>query len=87
MDSVCSMQAVLHVCPMLHWHLAAKHCLSPADVCQCQVEFDYTANREDELTILPGDIINVISKQDEHWWEGELNGHVGIFPASYVQEM
>ena len=35
---------------------------------------------------VPGDIINIIDKTDQDWWSGELNGTVGIFPASYVQE-
>ncbi len=45
------------------------------------------ANQEDELTIVPGNIINVIEKQDQDWWKGELNGTVGIFPATYVEEL
>ncbi len=51
------------------------------------MQFDYTANQADELTIIPGDLINVIEKQDQDWWQGELNGVVGIFPATYVQEL
>lgn len=32
-------------------------------------------------------MINVIDKQEDDWWQGELNGQVGIFPATYVQEI
>ncbi|XP_062518046.1 proline-serine-threonine phosphatase-interacting protein 1-like [Corticium candelabrum] len=53
-------------------------------ICQCEALYDYTANESDELTIAPGDVINVISKQEDGWWQGELNGSVGIFPATYV---
>ena len=48
--------------------------------------YDYEAQQEDELSIQPGDIINLIDKQDNDWWQGELHGNIGIFPASYVQE-
>ena len=57
------------------------------DVSKCEVQFSYTANQSDELTIEPGDVINVIDKQDQDWWQGELNGTVGIFPATYVLEI
>ncbi|CAH1395573.1 unnamed protein product [Nezara viridula] len=34
-----------------------------------------------------GDIINIHDKQPDGWWLGELNGVVGIFPATYVEEI
>lgn len=48
--------------------------------------FPYTAQNEDELTFYKGSVIKVISKDGE-WWKGELNGHVGVFPYNYVQEL
>ncbi len=33
------------------------------------------------------DIIHIIDKYDQEWWQGELNGNVNIFPASYVEEI
>ncbi|XP_037089407.1 uncharacterized protein LOC119109761 [Pollicipes pollicipes] len=54
---------------------------------RCKVLYDYTANMYDELTIKAGDTINVHDKQDDGWWLGELNGTVGIFPATYVLEL
>eukprot|EP00731_Ephydatia_muelleri_P007681 Em0004g19a len=56
-------------------------------IAQCRVEFDYQPNQPDELLIHSGDIVNLIEKQDQDWWKGELNGNIGIFPASYVQEL
>lgn len=56
-------------------------------IAQCRVEYDYMPNQSDELMIHSGDIVNLIEKQDQDWWKGELNGNVGIFPASYVQEL
>ncbi len=54
---------------------------------QCRVLYEYSANETDELTINPGDTINIIDKYDVEWWQGELNGTVGIFPASYVEDI
>lgn len=34
-----------------------------------------------------GDVINIHDKQPDGWWLGELNGVVGIFPATYVEEI
>ena len=36
---------------------------------------------------ISGDILLVYEKQLDGWWQGELNGQVGIFPATYVEEL
>jgi len=54
---------------------------------QCRALYDYTANMYDELTIRTGDIINIHDKQEDGWWLGELKGQVGIFPATYVEDI
>lgn len=36
---------------------------------------------------ISGDVINIHDKQADGWWLGELNGVVGIFPATYVEEI
>ncbi|CAN0397818.1 unnamed protein product [Lampetra fluviatilis] len=51
--------------------------------------FDYEASAEDELTLRPGDMVEVLSKDSEvsgdvGWWTGKLNNRVGIFPSNYV---
>ena len=38
-----------------------------------------------QSVVLLGDVITIFHKQDDGWWQGELNGKVGIFPASYVE--
>jgi nostrin len=30
-------------------------------------------------------LITIREKQEDGWWLGELNGVVGIFPATYVE--
>lgn len=32
-------------------------------------------------------MIKVVSKEDQVWWKGELDGKVGVFPANYVEEV
>ena len=45
----------------------------------------YDANRADELTIQPGDVISVLYVDNENWWMGELaDGRQGYFPSNYV---
>lgn len=49
--------------------------------------YDYKANRSDELTIRRGDVIQVLYKDNENWWFGQLsNGAQGYFLASYVAD-
>ncbi|XP_021949236.1 SH3 domain-containing kinase-binding protein 1 isoform X2 [Folsomia candida] len=52
---------------------------------ECRVEFDYTAQEDDELTLRKNDVItNVVPKLDG-WWEGHLNGKIGMFPDNFVK--
>ena len=32
-------------------------------------------------------MIKLVSKEDEVWWKGELDGKVGVFPANHVEEV
>jgi hypothetical protein len=54
---------------------------------RCKAIYDYEANLYDELSIKTGDVISIHDKQADGWWLGELNGAVGIFPATYVHEV
>lgn len=54
---------------------------------KCRALYTYEARLNDELTLSPGDIINIHEKQDDGWWSGDLNGSYGIFPSSYVEEI
>ena len=40
---------------------------------------------EGELSFNEGDRIEVIRKDPSGWWEGKLNGVVGLFPENYTQ--
>ncbi|XP_007555511.1 PREDICTED: cytoplasmic protein NCK2 [Poecilia mexicana] len=50
------------------------------------VKFAYTAEREDELTLLKGSRVVVMEKCSDGWWRGSHAGRVGWFPSNYVQE-
>ncbi|XP_051724018.1 SH3 domain-containing YSC84-like protein 1 [Ctenopharyngodon idella] len=46
----------------------------------------FTGQQPGDLSFAAGDRITVITKTDSQydWWEGELRGQVGIFPANFV---
>ena len=46
--------------------------------------YDYTKEKEDELTFTEGDIIYVKNKFTDGWHEGVCNGKLGLFPADYA---
>jgi hypothetical protein len=48
--------------------------------------YEYIAQEPDELTLHPGDII-ILIKENPDWWEGELNGQIGVFPYNYVEKI
>lgn len=50
------------------------------------VKFAYTAERDDELTLVKGSRVIVMEKCSDGWWRGSQAGRVGWFPSNYVQE-
>ncbi|XP_041637793.1 abl interactor 2b isoform X6 [Cheilinus undulatus] len=49
--------------------------------------YDYTRDKEDELSFQEGAIIYVIKKNDDGWYEGVMNGTTGLFPGNYVESI
>jgi proline-serine-threonine phosphatase interacting protein 1 len=47
--------------------------------------YDYESQGDEELTLAEGDILTVLGKEDTVWWCGQLNGKIGMFPATYVE--
>ena len=46
----------------------------------------YRAQKEDELSLAPGDVIRQVRKGPARgWMRGELGGRCGLFPESLVQ--
>jgi len=55
---------------------------------KAKVLFEYVPEKDDELALSVGDIVTVLNKevyQTDGWWEGELNGKVGLFPDNFVE--
>ncbi|XP_043489817.1 SH3 domain-containing kinase-binding protein 1-like isoform X1 [Polistes fuscatus] len=53
----------------------------------CRVLYAYEAANEDELTLVEGEIIALLSRDapDKGWWKGELRGQIGLFPDNFVE--
>ncbi|XP_049913195.1 abl interactor 1a isoform X11 [Epinephelus moara] len=49
--------------------------------------YDYTKDKDDELSFMEGAIIYVIKKNDDGWFEGVSNGVTGLFPGNYVESI
>uniref|UniRef100_A0A182FAY5 SH3 domain-containing protein n=2 Tax=Anopheles albimanus TaxID=7167 RepID=A0A182FAY5_ANOAL len=52
----------------------------------CKVLYAYQPANDDELRLVEGDIITILTKElpDKGWWKGELRGKVGVFPDNFV---
>ena len=53
----------------------------------CRVLYDYCQQHGDELSLNVDDIIEIITEVEEGWWQGKLNGKIGVFPSNFVVEI
>lgn len=51
---------------------------------QVVAQHSYSAQGPADLGLQPGDIVDVLCEVDQAWLEGHCNGHIGIFPKSFV---
>ncbi|XP_059218110.1 endophilin-A [Stomoxys calcitrans] len=51
----------------------------------CQALYDFDPQNPGELGFKEHEIITLLSRVDDNWFEGSLNGRTGYFPQSYVQ--
>ncbi|CAL8323944.1 unnamed protein product [Boreogadus saida] len=49
--------------------------------------YDFSSRDMRELSLQEGDLVTIYTKTGANgWWRGEVNGRVGWFPSSYVEE-
>ncbi|ORX40049.1 hypothetical protein BD324DRAFT_616079 [Kockovaella imperatae] len=48
--------------------------------------YDFTGSAADELKFKKEDMIEVLEKVNDDWWNGECHGRHGLFPSAYVEE-
>ncbi|XP_051969512.1 abl interactor 1a isoform X4 [Xyrauchen texanus] len=49
--------------------------------------YDYSKDKNDELSFMEGAIIYIVKKNDDGWFEGVCNGVTGLFPGNYVESI
>eukprot|EP00042_Codosiga_hollandica_P053452 m.700073 g.700073 ORF g.700073 m.700073 type:complete len:606 (+) comp58699_c0_seq2:13-1830(+) len=54
---------------------------------QCRALYPYTKAQDDEIDLFEGDVLDILSMEDDVWWSGKVNGREGLFPASYVERI
>ncbi|KAK2844871.1 hypothetical protein Q5P01_011530 [Channa striata] len=54
---------------------------------KCEVAFAYTPVNSDELELVIGETLEIISEIEDGWWMGKRNGKVGAFPSNFVKEI
>ncbi|XP_051858890.1 intersectin-2 isoform X2 [Drosophila albomicans] len=62
---------------------------APEGFVKYRAVYEFNARNTEEITFVPGDIILVPLEQNAEpgWLAGEINGHTGWFPESYVEKI
>ncbi|XP_066932495.1 sorbin and SH3 domain-containing protein 1 homolog isoform X2 [Clytia hemisphaerica] len=50
-----------------------------------KARYTFRAETESELSFRKGDMITILKQVDDNWFEGELDGQIGIFPSNYIE--
>ncbi|XP_075872763.1 adapter molecule crk-like [Nelusetta ayraudi] len=59
----------------------------PEEVEFVRALFDFTGNDEEDLPFRKGDILRVLEKPEEQWWNaGNQEGRTGMIPVNYVEK-
>lgn len=62
---------------------------APEGFVKYRAVYEFSARNADEISFVPGDVIFVPLEQNAEpgWLAGEINGHTGWFPETYVEKM
>nr|XP_023672082.1 nostrin isoform X1 [Paramormyrops kingsleyae] len=58
-----------------------------ASIGKCKALYNFTSDRDDELELKEGDLLDILEKDQSGWWYGVLNNQRGHFPSTYVEEL
>ncbi|XP_049819968.1 intersectin-1 isoform X3 [Aethina tumida] len=73
--------------PTDNWESTTTSAATIPGIVKYRALYEFVARNNDEISFQPGDIINVPVDQtgEPGWLAGELRGHTGWFPESYVE--
>uniref|UniRef100_A0A8C7ZP09 Guanine nucleotide exchange factor VAV3 n=1 Tax=Oryzias sinensis TaxID=183150 RepID=A0A8C7ZP09_9TELE len=61
--------------------------LTPKVIGVAIARYDFSSRDTRELSLQEGDVVKIYTKTGANgWWRGEVNGRVGWFPSTYVEE-
>ncbi|XP_059914576.1 guanine nucleotide exchange factor VAV3b [Gadus macrocephalus] len=59
---------------------------SPRVVSTAVARYDFSSRDTRELSLAEGDVVKIYFKMSNGWWRGDVDGRVGWFPSTYVEE-
>ncbi|CAN0179714.1 unnamed protein product [Lampetra planeri] len=67
---------------------SANSVFSPRMLGTAVARYSFSARDMRELSLSQGDVVKIYSKSgaNQGWWRGEVDGRVGWFPSTYVEE-
>ncbi|XP_028411758.1 osteoclast-stimulating factor 1-like [Dendronephthya gigantea] len=57
----------------------------PGQVQVVRALYRYEAQQKDELSFEEGDVLYIIHKAEEGWWQARVKNKVGLIPSNYVE--
>ncbi|XP_062376631.1 guanine nucleotide exchange factor VAV3-like isoform X2 [Sardina pilchardus] len=66
---------------------AGSNMFTPKVIGVAIARYDFSSRDTRELSLQEGDVVKIYTKSGANgWWRGEVNGRVGWFPSTYVEE-